>query len=122
MSRKESLPFTVNALLFFRGVGLEARPLKFSILLFSAGKETTYIQKKQTIYPEFNASFDAHLYPGRVLQFVLMEKPQKLIADATIAASDLADKAGQKEQKIVNLWVMFSRFGSAYTSMWPMVN
>jgi len=70
-----------------------------------SGRETTYIQKKQTIYPEFGTSFDAHLYKGRVLQFILMEKPQTLIADATVEAQVLAEKADRKDQKIVNLWV-----------------
>ena len=74
------------------------------ISIFS-GKETTYIQKKQTIYPEFGTSFDAHLYKGRVLQFILMEKPQVLIADATVEAQVLADKADGRDQKVVNLWV-----------------
>ena len=78
--------------------------LHLFISIFS-GKETTYIQKKQTIYPEFGTSFDAHLYKGRVLQFILMEKPQVLIADATVEAQVLADKADGRDQKVVNLWV-----------------
>ncbi|XP_067934448.1 protein kinase C delta type-like [Watersipora subatra] len=75
------------------------------------GKETTYIQKKQTIYPEFGSSFDAHLYKGRVLQFILMEKPQELIADATVEAQVLAEKADHKEHKVVNLWLDLSPVG-----------
>lgn len=88
-------------------VKFSAKPLHDNLWYVSlfAGKETKYIQKKQTIYPEFKASFDAHLYKGRVLQFILMERPQKLIADATIEAHLLASKADQNDNKVVNLWV-----------------
>ena len=55
-------------------------------------------------------SFDAHLYKGRVLQFILMEKPQKLVADATIEAQLLANKADQNDPKVINFWVR--RFAS----------
>ena len=34
-----------------------------------------------------------------------MEKPQVLIADATVEAQVLAEKADKKETKVVNLWV-----------------
>lgn len=83
-------------------------PIPSHILFVIAGKDTTYIQKKQTIYPEFGASFDAHLYKGRVLQFILMEKPQILIADATVEAQMLAEKADLKDQKVINLWVSYT--------------
>lgn len=57
------------------------------------GRGTQLIQKKRTLYPNWNTCFDAHLNEGRVIQMVLMERPSnKSIADVSIGAKMLADK------------------------------
>lgn len=69
------------------------------------GKEVQYVQKKQTLYPEFNSCFDAHLYNGRVLQFVTMERPQKFVAECMVSAALLAEKARSQGGSIANIWL-----------------
>lgn len=50
------------------------------------------MQKKKTLYPKWNSCFDAHLYEGRVIQIVAMDKPNTSVADISMLASALADK------------------------------
>ncbi|XP_029645740.1 protein kinase C delta type isoform X1 [Octopus sinensis] len=50
------------------------------------------IQKKKTLYPYWNACFDAHLYDGRVIEMVLMERPSHFLANVSVKAKHLADK------------------------------
>ena len=47
--------------------------------LYFAGKGTQLVQKKKTIYPEWNTSFDAHLYDGRVIRELLHASQLKSI-------------------------------------------
>ncbi|CAL1532063.1 unnamed protein product [Lymnaea stagnalis] len=56
------------------------------------GKGVQLIQKKKTLYPKWNSCFDAHLYDGRVIQMILMEKPNKNVAEISVGAKMLADK------------------------------
>ncbi|XP_025106597.1 protein kinase C delta type-like isoform X1 [Pomacea canaliculata] len=56
------------------------------------GRGTQLVQKKRTLYPEWNTCFDAHLNHGRVIQMVLMERPNTSLADVSIGAKILADK------------------------------
>ena len=67
------------------------------------GRGVQLIQKKKTIYPDWNRCFDAHLYEGRVIQMVLMERPNKCIADITIGAQALAEKC--QEGGVASAWV-----------------
>ena len=60
------------------------------------------IQKKKAIYPEWNSCFDAHLYPGRVIEFVLIQRPDRKLADITITAQSLAAKCAERVETI---WV-----------------
>ena len=50
------------------------------------------VQRKRTIYPPWNSSFDSHVYSGRVAQFVIMEKQNRQMADVQIEVEQLADK------------------------------
>ena len=61
------------------------------------------VQKKRTLYPEWNTCFDAHLYDGRVIQMVVMERPNKFLADITIGAKMLADKCSNSG--LMTAWV-----------------
>ena len=58
----------------------------------SAGRGVQLIQRKKTIYPEWNTCFDAHLYEGRVIQMIVLQRPNVFVADTNIAAQVLADK------------------------------
>ncbi|CAH1784214.1 unnamed protein product [Owenia fusiformis] len=66
------------------------------------GKPSQLVQKKKTIYPEWNTCFDAHLYTGRVIQFVVMQRPNKMVAEMSILADILAEKC---KEGIATLWL-----------------
>lgn len=59
------------------------------------------MQKKNTFYPD-NKCFDTHLYPGRVIQIVIMcgDKP---MAESTLRLHDFVKKC--KSEGVTNLWV-----------------
>ena len=61
------------------------------------------MQKKKTIYPEWNSCFDAHLYDGRQIQMVVMQRPSKLVADCVISAQALTEKC--KDNSVAGVWV-----------------
>lgn len=71
--------------------------------LYIAGRGVQLVQKKRTIYPEWNTCFDAHLYDGRVINLVVMEKPNKFLAEITISARALAEKC--TDGNIATAWV-----------------
>ncbi|KAK7102666.1 protein kinase C delta type-like [Littorina saxatilis] len=56
------------------------------------GRGTQLVQKKRTLYPEWNTCFDAHLHEGRVIQMVMMERPNNSVSDVSIGAKMLSDK------------------------------
>lgn len=70
---------------------------------------TTYVQKKKTIYPEWNTCFDAHLYEGRLLEFNILERgghtPTHMIAESRITAQILADKCAGTQEGIASCWL-----------------
>ena len=53
------------------------------------------VQRKRTIYPPWNSSFDSHVYAGRVAQFVIMERDNKQMADVQIEVEQLAEQCFQ---------------------------
>ena len=71
----------------------------------NVGRPPSYVQKKKTIYPEWNSCFDAHLYDGRIVQLIVMQRPSNtMVAETDIAASALADKCGTNS--VAAVWVM----------------
>eukprot|EP00105_Crassostrea_gigas_P017579 XP_011435407.1 PREDICTED: protein kinase C delta type [Crassostrea gigas] len=69
----------------------------------SPGQKPQYVQKKRTIYPEWNTCFDAHIYEGRVINMIVNEKPNRMLAEVTISARALADKC--RDGNISSTWV-----------------
>jgi len=57
---------------------------------------STLVQKKKTMYPDWNSCFDSHLHNGRVVQIVLMQKPNILLSECNIGLQMLADKCKNK--------------------------
>lgn len=68
-----------------------------------AARGQQLVQKKKTIYPEWNTCFDAHLYDGRVIQMVVMQRPNKRVSEVNIGAQELAEKC--KEGGVASVWV-----------------
>ena len=79
------------------------RNVEFIFLLQISGRGPQYVQKKRTIYPEWNTCFDAHLYEGRVINIVVMEKPNRLLAEVTVPSKSLAQKC--TDGNIASIWV-----------------
>uniref|UniRef100_A0A668A640 Protein kinase C n=1 Tax=Myripristis murdjan TaxID=586833 RepID=A0A668A640_9TELE len=64
----------------------------------------TLVQRKPTMYPAWKASFDAHIYEGRVLQVVLMKTAEEPLAEVTVGVSVLAERC-KKANGRVEFWV-----------------
>lgn len=73
------------------------------------GQGVQLVQKKRTIYPEWNKCFDTHLYPGRVISVVVMEKPNIYRGDTTIGVQFLVDQC--KKDGFSSLWLDLSPTG-----------
>uniref|UniRef100_A0A8C3G0H4 Protein kinase C n=1 Tax=Cyclopterus lumpus TaxID=8103 RepID=A0A8C3G0H4_CYCLU len=52
----------------------------------------TLVQRKPTMYPAWKATFDAHIYEGRVIEVVLMQSAEEPLAKATVGVSVLAER------------------------------
>ncbi|GCC36194.1 hypothetical protein chiPu_0014686 [Chiloscyllium punctatum] len=52
----------------------------------------TLVQKKPTMYPDWQSSFDAHIYEGRVIQIVLMKSAEEPLSEITVGVSVLAER------------------------------
>ncbi|ESO95825.1 hypothetical protein LOTGIDRAFT_116541 [Lottia gigantea] len=67
------------------------------------GRGPQLIQKKRTLYPNWNSCFDAHIYEGRVINIVVMERPTKFLADISIGAKMLAEKCN--DSNVTTVWL-----------------
>ncbi|XP_051931530.1 protein kinase C delta type-like [Hippocampus zosterae] len=59
----------------------------------------TLIQKKPTIYASWKSTFDAHIYDGRILEVVLMQSAEEILAKTTIGVSVLAEYCRKSNAK-----------------------
>lgn len=64
----------------------------------------TLVQRKPTMYPAWKASFDAHIYEGRVLEVLLMKTPEEPLAEVTVGVSVLAERC-KKANGRAEFWV-----------------
>ena len=69
------------------------------------GKGVQLVKKKKTIYPEWNTSFDFHLYEGRVIHMEIIQRPDVKVAECSILAQSLADLA--KDGEPTSVWVIY---------------
>lgn len=78
--------------------------------VMTAAKEFSLVQKKKTIYPEWNKCFDTHLYDGRVITIVVLQKPGgKVVADVSIGVQFLVDQCKRDAHGFSSVWVSLSR-------------
>lgn len=54
-------------------------------------------QTKRTFYPDWDHCFDSHLKPGRIMQVVVYDRPDELLAEVTVETEDLAHECQQEE-------------------------
>lgn len=79
--------------------------------IMSADHGISLVQKKKTIYPEWNKCFDTHLYEGRVITIVVLQKPSgKVVADVSIGVQFLVDQCKRDSHGFSSVWVSFDRF------------
>ncbi|XP_019942530.2 protein kinase C delta type-like [Paralichthys olivaceus] len=72
----------------------------------STERGKTLVQRKPTLYPAWKSSFDAHIYEGRVLELVLMQKTEEPLAKATVGVSVLAERCKKsKNNGHTEFWV-----------------
>lgn len=64
----------------------------------------TLVQRKPTMYPAWKASFDAHIYEGRVLEVLLMKTAEEPLAEVTVGVSVLAERC-KKANGHAEFWV-----------------
>uniref|UniRef100_G3N6T3 Protein kinase C n=1 Tax=Gasterosteus aculeatus aculeatus TaxID=481459 RepID=G3N6T3_GASAC len=60
--------------------------------------------RKPTMYPAWKASFDAHIYEGRVLEVLLMKTAEEPLAEVTVGVSVLAERC-KKANGRAEFWV-----------------
>lgn len=56
------------------------------------------------MYPAWKATFDAHIYEGRVLHVVLMKTAEEALSEATVGVSVLAERC-KKGNGRAEFWV-----------------
>uniref|UniRef100_A0A3Q1G3R8 Protein kinase C n=1 Tax=Acanthochromis polyacanthus TaxID=80966 RepID=A0A3Q1G3R8_9TELE len=70
----------------------------------STERGKTLVQRKPTMYPAWKASFDAHIYEGRVLEILLMKTAEEPLAEVTVGVSVLAERC-KKANGRAEFWV-----------------
>lgn len=60
------------------------------------------------MYPAWKASFDAHIYEGRVLEVLLMKTAEEPLAEVTVGVSVLAERC-KKANGRAEFWVRDDR-------------
>ena len=66
------------------------------------------MQKKAPLRPNWQASFDAHLYAGRMMELVVMQRPEeKKVSEIRVSVQSLADHCKTTDD-IASVWVRTS--------------
>ena len=50
------------------------------------------VQKKQTFYPRWGRCFDSHVYPGRVMQIIVLDANETPLAQVTLELEELNEE------------------------------
>ncbi|KAA0721139.1 Protein kinase C theta type [Triplophysa tibetana] len=67
-------------------------------------KGQVYKQKRPTMYPPWNSTFDAHVHRGRVMHVVVKDKTTEIKTEATVQLDTLASRC-KKENGKLEIWV-----------------
>jgi len=63
-----------------------------------------YVRKKAPLMPNWQSSFDSHIYPGRTFEMIVMQRPESNVGDVTISAQALSDHC-KTYNDIATIWV-----------------
>ncbi|XP_035003573.2 protein kinase C theta type [Hippoglossus stenolepis] len=67
-------------------------------------KGQVYKQKKPTMYPPWNTTFDAHIHRGRIMHVMVKDRTAELKSEATVALDTLATRC-KKENGKLEIWL-----------------
>ncbi|XP_062238662.1 protein kinase C theta type [Platichthys flesus] len=67
-------------------------------------KGQVYKQKKPTMYPPWNTTFDAHIHRGRIMNVMVKDRTAELKSEATVALDSLATRC-KKENGKLEIWL-----------------
>ncbi|KAJ7427777.1 Protein kinase C theta type [Willisornis vidua] len=74
-----------------------------------------YVQKKPTMYPPWNSTFDAHINNGRVMHIVVKDKSAEMVSETTVELKVLAERCKKSNGK-TEIWAdEIHEFRSYYT-------
>ncbi|XP_043934107.1 protein kinase C delta type isoform X2 [Protopterus annectens] len=82
----------------------------------STDRGKTLVQKKPTMYPQWNIAFDAHIYEGRVIHIILMKSAEEPISDVTVGVSVLAERCKKGNSK-ADFWLDLQPQGKVLMSV-----
>ncbi|KAH6923124.1 hypothetical protein HPB50_022982 [Hyalomma asiaticum] len=68
------------------------------------GKGVQLAQSKKSLYPEWNSCFDVQIFRGSLMHILVMDRPNRHLADLLLSAQVLADKCRDGED-VVNVWL-----------------
>uniref|UniRef100_A0A8V5H2H8 Protein kinase C n=1 Tax=Melopsittacus undulatus TaxID=13146 RepID=A0A8V5H2H8_MELUD len=63
-----------------------------------------YVQKKPTMYPPWNSTFDAHINNGRVMHIVVKDKSAEMVSETTVELKVLAERCKKSNGK-TEMWL-----------------
>jgi len=81
---------------------------RWPVCMYCTGKEVKYVQNRPTLKPDWQTCFDAHLYPGRAFEIVVMQRPDKKVGDVTVKAQSLSDHCKTADD-IATVWVTINQ-------------
>lgn len=67
-------------------------------------KGQVYKQKKPTMYPPWNTTFDAHIHRGRIMHVMVKDRTAELKSEATVALDSLATRCKMENGKL-EMWL-----------------
>ncbi|XP_054480264.1 protein kinase C theta type [Anoplopoma fimbria] len=67
-------------------------------------KGQVHKQKKPTMYPPWNTTFDAHIHRGRIMHVMVKDRTAELKSEATVALDSLATRC-KKENGKLEIWL-----------------
>ncbi|KAL8222358.1 UNVERIFIED_CONTAM: hypothetical protein K2H54_075818, partial [Gekko kuhli] len=63
-----------------------------------------YLQKKPTMYPPWNSTFDAHIHKGRVMHIIVKDKSAEMVSETTVELNVVAEKCKKNNGK-TEIWL-----------------
>uniref|UniRef100_A0A8C9F3B3 Protein kinase C n=1 Tax=Pavo cristatus TaxID=9049 RepID=A0A8C9F3B3_PAVCR len=84
-------------------VRMRASPLNSNHFLLTENGQV-YVQKKPTMYPPWNSTFDAHINNGRVMHIVVKDKSAEMVSETTVELKVLAERCKKSNGK-TEIWL-----------------